>query len=151
MRSLTILPLLATIVAIGFGPVAEARTVNGPNGGTATGKAGVVNNPQGGKTGAAAGSFHGANGGSGSGKVVVKSNGQGSVNSAASGTLTTPSGSTYNGIRNANKTYTPDSGYSGNKTTTVNDQTYSTSTQNRSTTIVTPQGSQTIVYPARDR
>jgi hypothetical protein len=47
MRSLLILPIFATIAALSFGTAAQARTFTGPNGSTATGKAGAVNNPQG--------------------------------------------------------------------------------------------------------
>jgi hypothetical protein len=82
---------------------------------------------------------------------VIKTNGQGGVTSGAAGTYTSPSGMVYNGTYNGNTNVNSKSGYSSNKSTTVNGQTYSTSTQNKSTTIVTPQGSQTIVYPVRDR
>jgi hypothetical protein len=82
---------------------------------------------------------------------VIKTNGQGGVTSGAAGTYTSPSGTVYNGTYKGNTNVNSQSGYSSNKSVTVNGQTYSTSTQNRSTTIVTPQGSQTIVYPVRDR
>jgi hypothetical protein len=151
MRLSIILPILTTITLVSFGTAAQARTVTGPNGSTATGTARVVNDSNGSQTAKGAGSFSGANGSSGSGKVQVQTNGQGSVTAKSSGTVTTPAGTTYTGTRNGTKTYTPEAGYSGNQTTTVNGKIYSTSTQDGVSTIATPQGAKTIIYPIRQR
>jgi hypothetical protein len=137
------------LTCFGISLPAVADTITGPRGATATGNRTVIQNPAGGYTGGRQGSATGVNGGSVSGQGGFRTNGQGSAVYGRSGTVTSPNGKTYDATTKGNATYNPNSGYSGSRTTTLNGKTYSTSTQNRTTTVVTPSGSRTIVYPAR--
>jgi hypothetical protein len=140
---------LAILACFGMSLPASAETITGPRGATATGNRAVITNPVGGYTGVRQGSATGSKGGSVSGQGGFRTNGQGSAVYGSSRTVTTPNGKTYDATTKGNATYNPNSGYSGQRTSTVNGKTYSTSTQNRTTTIVTPSGSKTIVHPSR--
>jgi hypothetical protein len=121
-------PYPATLVSLSLPATAGQKTVTGPKGGTATGSGAIVPNRQGGYSGTGQGSFQGANGASGSAQGQFKSNGQGTVNYQGSGTVTTPQGTTYNATTNGNGSYDEENGYSGQNTTTVNGNTYSSNT-----------------------
>jgi hypothetical protein len=117
-----------------------SASIQGRRGTTAQGSGSAFSNASGGTTAAGKGSVSGWRGGSASGQGAVKTNGQGSAVYQGSGTITTAKGQTYSGSATGNASYNKTSGYTGSSTVTVNGQTYQTSTQNGTTTIVDGTG-----------
>jgi len=109
----------------------------------------VTPNAQGGYNGYRRGSFTTPVGGSGSSQIRFQTDGQGSATYNGSGTATRATGKSVDYTTSGSANYNQTSGYSGQNTTVVNGNTYSSSTQNGTTTITAPNGTRTYTRSKR--
>jgi hypothetical protein len=146
MKSLISVPVMALILVLANSP-AQAGSFQGPRGGSIQGNSGRIQNSQGGINGGGRATIQTPNGGSANGRFGYTTDGQGNARYRGGGRVTTPNGNTYRYKTTGSSSYSPESGYSGDRQTTVNGKTYNSTTSNGSTTITTPNGSRTFTRP----
>lgn len=84
-------------------------------------------------------------------RSAIQTDGQGNATYQRSGRAVGPEGDRAVWTTNGNASYDPEEGYSGEATTTVNDQTYQRNTSNGSTTVTNPEGESTTYTRRRYR
>ncbi|MDX2271324.1 MAG: hypothetical protein NW237_05160 [Cyanobacteriota bacterium] len=119
-------------------PIAEAQVV-GPRGTTATGRRAVFTNPEGGTTAVGGGQVTGVKDCTVQGIGGVKTSGQGSASYGGAASSNGDDCTNVDVTTTGTASY-QDGQYSGSNTTTVNGKTYSTTTQDGSTTVTNPEG-----------
>lgn len=133
-------------LSLGLSGLTANAQVFGPNGGSVRGNRTVRPNAVGGTNRAGWGKFYGPNGGSSTGGYGIRTDAEGNVVYGRNRTRTSPNGETRSVQTRGSGNYNSETGYSGQKTRTVNGQTYSSTTENGAVTITDPAGNSKTFY-----